>query len=260
MKQVKSKKDIYCVNCGVRTGLLTRAKFVDGKCLCLKCQCALPTFLNANIGKISSQEYSGLFEYMNTQSKELSKVFKKRHKFSHLQLDTVNKILRYKYKQTTPIYINVDDISYFNLDFKGGKVEGIGDIRIAMECNNPKFSIDETLAENEIETQCYDFMDAYYSIKVGSQTNKQTEGYNQGYQNTYEQNEIPKKTSSASEQLQKALALFMFDSLNDVTAESLKAQRNRLIKSFHPDTGSEDDNKYAQKINEAYMILLDYVD
>ena len=97
-------------------------------------------------------------------------------------------------------------------------------------------------------------------MKVSAETNKQSEGYNQGYQNTYEQTEIPKKTSSASEQLQKALALFMFDSLNDVTAESLKAQRNRLIKSFHPDTGSEDDNKYAQKINEAYMILLDYVD
>ena len=256
----KFNKDIYCVNCGVRTGLLTRARFVDGKCLCLKCQCALPAFLNENIGKISSQEYGGLFEYMNTTSKELAKVFKKTNKFSHLQFDTVNSILRYKYKQTTPIYINIDDISYFDLRVKEGKVEGISDIQIVMECNNPKFSIDETLAENEITSQCYDFMDTYYSMKVSAETNKQSEGYNQGYQNAYEQTESPKKTSSASEQLQKALALFMFDSLDDVTAESLKAQRNRLIKSFHPDTGSEDDNKYAQKINEAYTILLDYVD
>ena len=108
----KFNKDIYCVNCGVRTGLLTRARFVDGKCLCLKCQCVLPTFLNENISKLSSQKYNGLFEYMNSTSKEFAKVFKKTNKFSHLQLDTVNKILRYKYKQTIPIYINVDDISF----------------------------------------------------------------------------------------------------------------------------------------------------
>lgn len=80
--------------------------------VCVLSQCVLPTFLNENIGKITSQEYSGLFEYMNSTSKELAKVFKKTNKFSHLQLDTVNKILRYKYKQTTPIYINVDDISF----------------------------------------------------------------------------------------------------------------------------------------------------
>ena len=84
---------------------------------------------------------------MNSTSKEFAKVFKKTNKFSHLQLDTVNKILRYKYKQTIPIYINVDDISYFNLNFKGGKVQGIGDIRFVVECNNPKFSIDELFVQ-----------------------------------------------------------------------------------------------------------------
>lgn len=33
------------------------------------------------------------------------------------------------------------------MNFKGGKVEGIGDIRFVMECNNPKFSIDELFVQ-----------------------------------------------------------------------------------------------------------------
>ncbi len=55
-------------------------------------------------------------------------------------------------------------------------------------------------------------------------------------------------------ELQKALALFMFDSMADVTEENLKKQRNALIKTFHPDAG-EDNAAYAQKINDAYDLL-----
>ena len=39
------------------------------------------------------------------------------------------------------------------------------------------------------------------------------------------------------------------------TLDELKKQRNRLLKSFHPDEGSEETKKYAQKINSAYELL-----
>ena len=47
----------------------------------------------------------------------------------------------------------------------------------------------------------------------------------------------------------------MFDSIDEITEDILHTQRNKLIKTFHSDNG-EENTKYAQKINEAYNILL----
>lgn len=63
---------------------------------------------------------------------------------------------------------------------------------------------------------------------------------------------------SQIDDIQKAMALFMFDSMSDVTEENLKKQRNALIKAFHPDN-SEDNEIYSQKINAAYDLLKDLI-
>lgn len=55
-------------------------------------------------------------------------------------------------------------------------------------------------------------------------------------------------------EVEKALALFMFDSMDEVTQDSLKKQRNALIKAFHPDN-AEQNEAYSQKINAAYNLL-----
>lgn len=55
-------------------------------------------------------------------------------------------------------------------------------------------------------------------------------------------------------EVEKALALFMFDSMDEVTEDSLKKQRNALIKAFHPDN-DEQNESYSQKINAAYDLL-----
>lgn len=57
-----------------------------------------------------------------------------------------------------------------------------------------------------------------------------------------------------SSDIEKALAIFMFDSLDEVTEEALKKQRNKLIKVYHSDSGEENE-KYAQKINSAYELI-----
>jgi len=58
-----------------------------------------------------------------------------------------------------------------------------------------------------------------------------------------------------SSELKKALALFMYDSLEGIGEEELKAQRNRLIKAFHTDNDPSISAQYAVKINTAYDIL-----
>ena len=40
----KSDKDVYCANCGTRTGLITRQWLLDDKCLCVNCQNKLPAY------------------------------------------------------------------------------------------------------------------------------------------------------------------------------------------------------------------------
>ena len=45
------------------------------------------------------------------------------------------------------------------------------------------------------------------------------------------------------------------DGRDDLTLEEVKKQRNRLIRMYHPDTGSAEDTQYAQKINNAYEVL-----
>ncbi|MGN1165950.1 MAG: hypothetical protein ACI4S2_05975 [Lachnospiraceae bacterium] len=55
-------------------------------------------------------------------------------------------------------------------------------------------------------------------------------------------------------EVEKALALFMFDTIDEVSEEQLKKQRNALIKAFHPDN-NEQNEAYSQKINAAYDLL-----
>ena len=72
------------------------------------------------------------------------------------------------------------------------------------------------------------------------------------------QNEDVNNTGDPKEhvsELEQAMALFMLDSLDGVTLEELKVHRNRLMKVFHPDKGSVEDTRYAQKINNAYEVL-----
>ena len=89
-----------------------------------------------------------------------------------------------------------------------------------------------------------------YWDKYKKSDNKQSNS--QSYK--YEQN---KNVSQAPlNDISKALALFMFDSLEDVTEEKLKKQRNMLLKAYHPDEGIADDT-YSQRINTAYSLIKD---
>ncbi len=256
LKKFSFDKDVYCVNCGVRTGLLTRERTIDGKCLCLNCQSALPAFYFGKFQNMSSEDFKELYSYMNKDSLELKKKFKKGQKFSHLKLDTANGILCYGQKHTEPIYLKIENVSHFYLEFFEGATEGIGSVKMELECDYPQMSIYEVLSETEIGTECYNFMDLFISAK-NYNNKQQTKNEYKKFEDFREEKtfEEPKHDP----ELEKALNLFMFDSVSDITEESLKKQRNRLIKSFHPDLGDENDTKYAQKINDAYALLAKYV-
>ena len=67
-------------------------------------------------------------------------------------------------------------------------------------------------------------------------------------------------SSDAEEErrIRDAMALFMIGSLEDISKDAIRRQRNLLMKTFHPD-GSGLDDRYAEAINNSYEILQKYV-
>lgn len=87
----------------------------------------------------------------------------------------------------------------------------------------------------------------------GSSTDQSYSNQNHEYKRSDESQNNYRTNSNNSFDYYGALNLFMLD--EGYTMDELKKQRNRLLKSFHPDEGSEETKKYAQKINSAYEIL-----
>ena len=65
-------------------------------------------------------------------------------------------------------------------------------------------------------------------------------------------------TNSSEINLLDAMELFKISSLNNIDKESLRHQRNELLKIYHPDSGKYTDS-FAEKINNAYDLLMRYV-
>lgn len=119
----------------------------------------------------------------------------------------------------------------------------------------------------EYPKDCQRFRVQFHEIYVKAFEAEQNRLRSEAYQKMYEeelrkaeeqeqqrQEEQKHVNISSVDDIQKALMLFMFDSVEDVTKDELKERRNKLLKSFHPDEGDMDVTK-AQKINNAYQLL-----
>ena len=89
---------------------------------------------------------------------------------------------------------------------------------------------------------------AYEEYKRIMREQQQREQREREQQRAYQQ-----RTSSVDQAYQSAMSMFMLN--EGYTLEELKKQRNRLLKSFHPDEGNDNDSSYAQKINVAFDLL-----
>lgn len=88
--------------------------------------------------------------------------------------------------------------------------------------------------------------------RAGSQQNGEQQYY--GYEDSYTgQQRQSGNYQSADTAYTSALSLFMLE--EGYTLDELRKQRNRLMKSFHPDEDDAETVRYAQKINCAYEVL-----
>ncbi len=259
-------KEIYCTESGKKTHLLTRTKLCDGNYLCSECTSIVPSYMmNSFCEKYTLEDYRDLKEYIKYSNEHLRPIFHGTHCFYSLHIDTENLLFYIGYGiDSDTIFLNFQNVTRFDMIFSaeeykdgilGTKVNGKIMLELGMDC--PYFYHEEVLTKNakakakkslfgtKIEYDNPDGMDdfMFYFQRSWREALEQAEG-----------DDCDCEDNSVSE-LQQAMALFMIDSLDEITPESLKSLRNKLIKTFHPDTGAEEDTKHAQKINAAYEII-----
>lgn len=267
-------KEINCAHCGQKTGPFTRLKLHDGNHLCSYCASQIPSFMKKSAkDHYDLAAYRSFLEYIEYSNNELRPQFRETHYYYTIHIDTENKIfyLGYDINDKT-LFFNFRNIEDFDLIFKaeefkegmlGDKVKG--ELLLILKMNFPYFYHEEILdysakakakkklLSNRVEYDNPKGMDEFLLFFQTAWKASLEEAYAQ------EQYENDSKDVALSNELQQAMALFMIDRFEDLTLERIRAQRNRLIKAFHPDKGSAEDTAYAQKINGAYEVLEQYL-
>ena len=263
-------KEINCANCGEKTTMLFRTKLKDKNYLCSKCMKKIPSYMKKTVKKeYSLEDYNDFKAYVEYSEQYLRPVFQETHEFHGIHIDTDNQIFYIGYGiDKNTLFLNFSNLVDFDLVFKAEEFkEGIigskvkGDIVMGITMSNPYFNHEEILiygAKAKAKKALFgasvryenpkgmDFFIEAFACAWEEAVSKENKEYY-----TYDE----ASTSTVTTDLQQAMALFMIDSLDDITLSNLKLHRNRLMQTFHPDTGSADDTKYAQKINTAYEVL-----
>lgn len=266
-------KDVYCADCSEKTNLLFRTKLKDKKYLCSKCMKKVPSYMKNTLkSEYIYEDFEEFKDYLDYANKYLRPVFKETHEFHGIHIDVANQIFYIGYGiDENTVFLNFSNLADFDLIFKAEEYkEGIidskvkGNIVMGITMENPYFKHEEILvygAKAKAKKALFGSTVRYENPKgmdffIEAFACAWQEAISKENQEFYEYDETTSSNiSSTPSELQQAMALFMIDNLDEVTLSSLKLHRNRLMQTFHPDTGSADDTKYAQKINTAYEIL-----
>ena len=267
-------KEIHCAHCGQKTSLLARMKLHDGNYLCSTCAAKIPSFMKESVkAHYDLSDYRTFLEYIEYSNRELRPRFHETHYYYSIHIDTENKLfyLGYELNEKT-VFFSFHSIEDFDLIFKaevlkegvlGDKVKG--ELLLILKLDFPYFYHEEILdysakakakkklLSNTVEYDNPKGMNEFLLFFQTAWKASLEEAYAQ------EQRERTSSNATTSGELQQAMALFMIDRMEDLTLDRIRAQRNRLIKAFHPDKGSSNDTAYAQKINNAYEFLQQYV-
>lgn len=274
-------KDIYCAKCGNKTRLLTRTRLADDNYLCSDCTLLIPDYMLDSVRKsYSFQSYKNLKEYVDFSHKALRPIFQETHSYYNIHIDIDHGLFYIgKSVNKNTVFLRMRYIDDYYLTFTAEELkEGTfgdkitGKILFRIQMGHPVF-YHEVVLDNYASVKAkkaffgteyrYEnpkgmddfllFFNSAYLADLEAYRDSLLEEYDD-YEDTFEEN------LSVDDELHQAMSLFMIDDLSAVTLADLKAQRNRLIKTFHPDVANDGDTKYAQKINQAYEALKQYTE
>lgn len=259
-------KDVFCAECGEKTKMLTRTQLRDGNYLCSKCMSIVPMYMNKSFTEAYTLEgYKNFIKYVEFSNETLRPMFHETHCYENIHIDAESQTFCIDYLiDDKTLFLDFEEVTRFDLIFKaeefkegvlGDKVVGKVLFELAMDLpvfyyadvikSNAKGKAKKKLFGGKIEFDNPEGMDEflYFAQRTWQEALEVKEERTAG------------GAGNDVSELQRAMALFMIDDLNDISKEELKNLRNRLIKTFHPDAGESDSAKHAQKINDAYEII-----
>lgn len=266
--------EIYCAVCNEKTSVFTRTKLTDGSYICSKCMKFVPSYMrNSFRSSYDLDDYRALRRYAEYSNDVLRPLFHETHKYYSLHIDAEHLIFYIgDWIDDKTLFLRFDHLTEFDLvyhadEFKEGMAgdKVYGRLLLKVKMNYPYFYY-ETILDEKVKAKA---KKAFFGTKIEYENPKGmdeflwhiTEAWKTSLDDPDLDDEDDEISGSApSNELSQAMALFMIDDLSAVTLSELKEQRNRLIKTFHPDKASANDTKYAQKINSAYDILKKHVE
>ena len=269
-------KDVYCAVCGEKTKLLTRTRLNDGNYLCSKCTECVPSYMNESlVNHYDLENFQGFQRYVAYSDSVLRPMFAEMHKYYCLHIDTENEIFYIGDRlDDKTLFFQFDQLEDFDLvyhaeEFKEGMVgdKVFGRLLLKIKMGYPYFYYEKQL-DTHVKAKA---KKSFFGSKVDYENPKGMDEFLMyffdAWKSSLEKAEIEDEldeeigiADAGSDELTKAMALFMFDDLTKVTIIDLKAQRNLLIKTFHPDKAETNSEQYAQKINSAYETLKKHID
>lgn len=265
-------KKVDCAHCGNKTNPLTRTKLVDGDYLCFDCIRRIPPYiLNSFSSHYDIDDYRSLKDYIDFSNSQLRPVFCETHSYYTIHIDERNKIFYLgDYIREDTVFFLFQNVSVFDLIFQpenikegllGDKV--IGNILLQIWVRFPYFYREEKIASRVKAKAKTNFLGTKISYEDPAEMCDFKQRFKLAWAESLEEAEVDEDSSAGDQTtdsaLSQAMALFMLDSLDGVSQESLRTHRNRLVKAFHPDKGDDSDTKYMQKINAAYEILKKHI-
>ena len=261
------RKPSKCQNCG-KTLKGTEQRVFDGNipfCLCKECADKIhPQILSYAKNNWSYTDYINYLTWEDATKEERAQ-FNPDVKYGlcELKIDTERGLFSIGLGMNGGLVFRFADLSDYELDFKPEKVDESffgdtirGDEFITVELTVPKVYIEEIIKPRvELCANKKGFLSSKYEYALSEEFTEIIRAFTLCIyiENEKRNGEYQRETMNIGE-VEKALALFMFDSMDDVTQDSLKKQRNALIKAFHPDNDEQNDS-YSQKINAAYDLL-----
>lgn len=264
-------KELTCAYCG-KTFLQKEGAhhfYKDGKCICWDCNekvkpytcAAYPYQIKYN--EWSYEDYLNCVDFAETMKIESAK-FHPNYKYGPLEVDMENLLFTISpiLPQGTKIVLRFQDILDYSFSLSNMS-ESKGIVRNTITANEifhvvlnlpPLCSGDALLKENvSIESSKKKlFSKANYDLP------EDFEAAMRIFSSCVVASKQVNPAGASVDEMQKALALFMYDDIKEVTKENLKERRNTMIKTFHPDN-NESNEAFSQKINNAYDVLNQYL-
>ena len=260
-------KDGNCIKCGKNVDKFDRLTLSDESLVCGDCSRRVPKYYKEYaMNYWNAKDFDDYIKYLDYSNEKLLPIFERTESYGDLYIDEKNGLFivghglfsSSKPELDQPIF-EFKDLKRVDFNFEPEKLkEGIfrttvkGNVYLVYEMEN--INIGESIAIMYDESARAE--QNFFKTKITYDLPERLKDFEMKFIAIYLKFQpINYESNNENDEIKEALNIFMFDSIEEVTHDKLKDQRNRLIKAFHPDENGEIDSKYAAKINNAFKIL-----